>query len=231
MSALFIGHPKETHLALFAGGELGPVSRWRIERHLQNCDSCQTTVSDFFHLQGELTELSELPSSIEWDSMALRIREAVAEAGAIESERVPGFFSKPLVLRFGLATATVLCTFIVVQQLPFQKSPDPLTATFESAEAPAASAFGESRLSEGIEDLEQKDGLLPTSKADYEIAGQEQQKAYTLEERGGFRRTPGRESSIPGHPEQEEGIGGCDATRAYGRCGASAGSGFAGETV
>ena len=53
MSLLFVGHPKETDLALFAGGELGPIARWRIERHLHGCDWCRDTVADFFHLQGD----------------------------------------------------------------------------------------------------------------------------------------------------------------------------------
>ena len=178
MSVFFIGHPKETHLALFAGGELGPVARWRIEKHLQNCESCQMTVSDFFHLQGDLGELSRLPSSVDWDSLALRIREAVAEGGETRSEPSPGFFSKPLVLRFGLATAAVLCGFIVVQEYPFQESPETLTATKESVET-LADALGGARLVEGAEDLERKDGYVApsTSEANYEIASQEQQKA------------------------------------------------------
>ena len=39
MSAFFLQHPKETDLALFAGGELGPFARWRIERHIETCAS------------------------------------------------------------------------------------------------------------------------------------------------------------------------------------------------
>jgi hypothetical protein len=162
MSVLFIGHPKETHLALFAGGELGPLARWRIERHLQKCESCQTTVSDFFHLQGDLTELSELPSSVDWDKMALRIGQAVAQAGETQGERSSGFFSKPLVLRFGLATATVLCGFIVVQQWPLGQAPDSvMTAQNEPVEI-----LGGGRLAEAPE----TDGLLSSSEATYAFA-------------------------------------------------------------
>ncbi|MEZ5365563.1 MAG: zf-HC2 domain-containing protein [Bryobacterales bacterium] len=55
MSAFFVQHPKETDLALFAGGELGPFARWRIERHLETCPECKQTVADFFHLSEELS--------------------------------------------------------------------------------------------------------------------------------------------------------------------------------
>ncbi len=164
MSVFFIDHPKETHLALFAGGELGPLARWRIERHLQKCESCQTTVSDFFHLQGDLTELSELPSSVDWDSMALRIGQAVAEAGEAQRESTPGFFSRPLVLRFGLATATVLCGFVVVQQWPLGQPPE---SVMTDRKEPVG-ILGGDRLAVEAEAPEPK-GLLSSSKASYEF--------------------------------------------------------------
>jgi len=172
MSAFFIGHPKETRLALFAGGELGPVARWRIERHLQNCEPCQTTVSDFFHLQGDLTELSELPSSVDWDGMALRIREAVAEAGEARTEPAPGFFSKPLVLRFGLATATVLCGFIVIQQWPLGETPQSvMTAQSEPIEVPIE-VLGGARVEEQAA-APKSDDMLSSSRTRSEIADQD----------------------------------------------------------
>ena len=119
MSLFYVGHPRETDLALFAGGELGPLSRWRIEKHLQSCEPCRTAVADFFHLQGDLGELSELPSPVDWEGMSLRIRKAVA--GETESGPAPGgFFPKPLAWQLGLATAAVFCGFIVVQQFPLQ---------------------------------------------------------------------------------------------------------------
>lgn len=119
MSLFYVGHPRETDLALFAGGELGPLSRWRIEKHLQSCEPCRTAVADFFHLQGDLEELSELPSPVDWEGMSLRIRKAVASAGETQSEPARGrFFPKPPAWQLGLATAAVFCGFIVVQQFP-----------------------------------------------------------------------------------------------------------------
>ena len=132
MSLFYLGHPKETDLALFAGGELGPLARWRIERHLQSCEACQTDVADFFHLQSDLEELGELPSSVDWDAMALRIREAVAEADETQTEPAGGFFQKPLAWQLGLATAAVFCGFIVIQQFPMQvDEPELMTAVQE----------------------------------------------------------------------------------------------------
>ena len=125
MSLFYVGHPGETDLALFAGGELGPLSRWRIEKHLQSCETCRTAVADFFHLQGDLEELSELPSSVDWVGMSLRIRKAVAEAGETRSEPIRGhFFPKPPAWQLGLATAAVICGFIVVRQFPLPVAED-----------------------------------------------------------------------------------------------------------
>ena len=123
MSSLFIGHPSEADLALFAGGELGPLARWRIEKHLTDCDRCRETVSDFFHLQSEISELSDLPS-LDWGALAARINLAVADAQSAPQRERRSFFARPLVVRTGLAMATLLCAFIVVQQLPVSKAPE-----------------------------------------------------------------------------------------------------------
>ncbi len=123
MSVLFMGHPSEADLALFAGGELGPLARWRIEKHLSDCDRCRETVSDFFHLQSEISELSDLPS-LDWSALATRIKLGVADAESAPQREQRWFLTRPLVVRTGLAMATLLCAFIVVQQLPVSKAPE-----------------------------------------------------------------------------------------------------------
>ena len=120
MSLLFIGHPSEADLALFAGGELGPLARWRIEKHLTGCDRCRETVSDFFHLQSEMSELNDLPS-LDWSALAGRIKLAVADAQSVPRREQRWFLGRPLVVGTGLAMATLLCAFIVVQQFPSSK--------------------------------------------------------------------------------------------------------------
>lgn len=132
MSALFLSHPKETDLALFAGGELGPLSRWRIERHLQQCDHCQEAVADFFHLQSEVSELAETPA-VDWNALAQEIGARVrVEAPAAEPEP-RGWAAHPRVWQFGLATATLLCAFLIVRQLPvIQNVSGPMAPQAES---------------------------------------------------------------------------------------------------
>ncbi len=121
MSLLFLGHPNDHDLALFAGGELGPVARWRIERHLQNCSRCEEAVADFFHLQSEIGELSELPN-IDWTLQARMILD-LAERSRATSEKAPApAFGHTWALRAGLALATVICAFVVVRQFPQSKT-------------------------------------------------------------------------------------------------------------
>ena len=81
MSAFFLSHPRETDLALFSGGELGPLARWRIERHLESCESCQALVAEFFHLESELSPLAELPD-LDWNQLAESIEARAADARA-----------------------------------------------------------------------------------------------------------------------------------------------------
>ena len=141
MSLLFIGHPSEADLALFAGGELGPLARWRIEKHLTDCDGCRETVSDFFHLQSEISELSDLPS-LDWSALASRIKLGVADAQSAPQREQRWFLTRPLVVGTGLAMATLLCAFIVVQQFPVSKAPElgEVAGLFEKQDAGAASA-------------------------------------------------------------------------------------------
>lgn len=81
MTALFARHPGEADLALFAGGELGPVSRWRIESHLSGCTQCRQAVSEFFELRSGVMDLAELPA-LDWSGMAARIERRVEQERA-----------------------------------------------------------------------------------------------------------------------------------------------------
>lgn len=81
MTTLFVRHPDEADLALFAGGELGPVSRWRIESHVSGCAHCRQAVSEFFELRSRVMDLAELPA-IDWSGMAGQIRQRVEQERA-----------------------------------------------------------------------------------------------------------------------------------------------------
>jgi len=80
MSTLFFRHPGEADLALFAGGELGPLARWRIEGHLSRCAPCRKVVCEFFELRSKVIDLAELPP-IDWAQLAARIHRQAEGAG------------------------------------------------------------------------------------------------------------------------------------------------------
>ena len=127
MSLFYLGHPNDHDLALFAGGELGPVARWRIEKHLQNCSHCAEAVADFFHLQSELGELSELPN-VDWTTQAQMILDRAERSRAANEKASAPSPGHSWVLRAGLAMATVICTVVIVRQLPRQKAEPELTS-------------------------------------------------------------------------------------------------------
>ena len=126
MSVLFLHHPKETDLALFAGGELGPLARWRIERHVQTCAECEDAVADFFHLQGDVSELAELPP-IDWAALSLSVREAVAEAHGKPEPARGRLWQRPLVWQAGLVSAVLFCTIVVLDR--YSSTPEATVAT------------------------------------------------------------------------------------------------------
>ena len=135
MRSFFLHHPRETDLALFAGGELGPLARWRIERHLDKCARCQEDVSDFFHLQGDLDDLAETPS-VDWQALAHRIKVAAAQAQPeTEAVSLAGWFGWPAAWRMGVVSATALCAFVIYKQLPLVET-DPQSAGISKMVAP-----------------------------------------------------------------------------------------------
>ncbi len=180
MSLLFIGHPSEADLALFAGGELGPLARWRIEKHLTGCDRCREAVADFFHLQSEISELSDLPS-LDWSALAGRVKLAVADAQSSPRREPRWFTTRPLVVGTGLAMATLLCAFIVIQQFPsftmselgeVAKLDDKQDAGADIAEADAVSA--------------DRSAFAPREESDFEVAPEDAGAASLGGEAGSY---------------------------------------------
>jgi hypothetical protein len=114
MSALYLKHPKETDLALFAGGEAGPFSRWRIERHLETCPQCEQAVADFFHLADELSVLGDTPD-IDWNAMSadIQARLAVESPEPAQRRAVPAW-----TWQLGAAAACALVVAAVLQVGP-----------------------------------------------------------------------------------------------------------------
>ena len=136
MSVFFLQHPKETDLALFAGGESGPFARWRIERHVERCPQCQAIAADFFRLPDQLNELADLPD-VDWKQMAMAIESGV-RADAATVRRVPRFgLLPPLAWQAGLVAATVVAGVVVVRQAN-KPQPEPELVAAAKIEAPAA---------------------------------------------------------------------------------------------
>ena len=203
MSLFFIGHPSEADLALFAGGELGPLARWRIEKHLTGCDRCRETVADFFHLQSEISELSDLPS-LDWSALAGRVKLAVADAQSSPRREPRWFTTRPLVVGTGLAMATLLCAFVVIQQFPsftmselgeVAKLDDKQDAGADIAEADAVSA--------------DRSAFAPREESDFEVAPEDAGAASLGGEAGSYyenEKKPapaGTEESALGSEEQK----------------------------
>lgn len=133
MSAFFLGHPKETDLALFAGGESGPFARWRVERHVERCAQCREIAADFFRLPDQLNPLADLPS-LDWNQMAMAIQAGVRADAAAGRQRRAGF--PPLMWQAGLAAATVVVAVIVVRY-PGDPQPERELVAAAPIEAPA----------------------------------------------------------------------------------------------
>jgi anti-sigma factor RsiW len=64
-------HPREENLALFAGGDLGALERWRVSRHVRGCDACRAGVARFQRSAALLNdEAGRLPAGLNWDRLA-----------------------------------------------------------------------------------------------------------------------------------------------------------------
>lgn len=64
-------HPAKTDLALFAGGDLGLIERWRLRRHVSSCRACSLEADAFRAASAELrAQPPELPARLNWDRLA-----------------------------------------------------------------------------------------------------------------------------------------------------------------
>jgi anti-sigma factor RsiW len=99
-------HPADFQLALFAGGDLDVLKRWRVERHLSKCDSCRREVESLRATGDRLrTESVDLPRSLNWDRLAAEMT-ANIRVGLEAGECVAGSGLKPD--RIGWRAAAVM---------------------------------------------------------------------------------------------------------------------------
>ncbi len=85
-------HPDQASLALHAGGDLGWFARWRVERHVQQCDQCREEVDAFAATREIFTDLAEIPE-VPWNRLAAEMKANIRlglEAGeCVRSGDVP----------------------------------------------------------------------------------------------------------------------------------------------
>jgi anti-sigma factor ChrR (cupin superfamily) len=116
-------HPSEETLALHAGGDLGPIARWRAERHLRQCELCQEEVAAFQGVRRMVSELSAVPE-VPWNRMAAEmqanIRLGLAAGECVRQDQSPN----EGLARFGgfrAAVALASVTVVVAAGLMLQK--------------------------------------------------------------------------------------------------------------
>ena len=66
-------HPSEATLALHAGGDLGPIARWRTERHLRQCESCQDEILAYQEVRRMVVDLSAMPE-VPWARLSAEMQ-------------------------------------------------------------------------------------------------------------------------------------------------------------
>ena len=130
-------HPNEAALALHAGGDLGRLARWRVERHLARCGPCRAEVAAFRALRELLPEIAA-PPEMNWNRLAAEmkanIRLAVAAGDCVRAEAAPRrhmplFAGAQAALAFGAALVLFLGGFFL--QRP---APKPESASVEGVE-------------------------------------------------------------------------------------------------
>lgn len=65
-------HPAETDLALLAGGDMGWMERFSLNRHLRGCHECREKVEEFEQFREDCA-LPE-PSNLNWNRLASEMR-------------------------------------------------------------------------------------------------------------------------------------------------------------
>jgi hypothetical protein len=69
------GHPRDAQLALLAGGDLTGFERWRVARHVRNCERCREECAAFREASSEmLPSAALLPKNLDWDRLAAEMQ-------------------------------------------------------------------------------------------------------------------------------------------------------------
>jgi len=106
-----IKHPSEATLALHAGGDLGPIARWRTDRHLRRCETCQDEILAFQEMRRMVADLSAMPE-LPWArlsaEMQANIRLGLAAGECVrETDPRDSGWGRFTVLRTAVAAASI----------------------------------------------------------------------------------------------------------------------------
>lgn len=113
-------HPGEIELALFAGGDLGFVDRWRVRNHLRQCAHCRSEVEAYRNGREKIRDLAdEMPEGVNWARLSqemtgnIRVGLAAGECvGPVRSYH-PRSLGRHAVAVLAAAVAIVICALWV----------------------------------------------------------------------------------------------------------------------
>jgi hypothetical protein len=110
-------HPNQVQLALLAGGDLGPVDRWRIGRHVSSCARCANEVQGLLAAREQVREVTaELPENLNWNQLAgemsANIRVGLAAGEAIARFDKPSLTGRPRHLGWSAALVVAGATVV-----------------------------------------------------------------------------------------------------------------------
>jgi anti-sigma factor RsiW len=119
-----IKHPGEATLALHAGGDLGRIAQWRVERHLKQCETCQEEVAAFQGMRSMVADMSVMPE-IPWNRLAAEmhanIRLGLAAGECVRENQPQREFRAPFTgfrAAIALASLTVVAAAVLVLHKP-----------------------------------------------------------------------------------------------------------------
>ena len=107
-------HPANSQLALFAGGDLPLLQRWRVQRHLTGCDCCRREIKVLREAREQLRGANlELPRGCNWDRLAAEMT-ANIHLGLEAGECVASHAMKPERLRWRAVGVMAAMTCILL---------------------------------------------------------------------------------------------------------------------
>lgn len=129
-------HPNQAALALHAGGDLGPLARWKVARHLGRCGRCRAEVESYGAVRETMSSLAETPE-IPWGRLAAEMRANInlgLAAGECVRASEPPLREKPFFARGRTAVAFASILALVATGLFLQRPRPAATGGFEGVE-------------------------------------------------------------------------------------------------